>query len=203
MKVISLGCNCDVTYFFGRNMAETYPFDWIWSTLDFVYSTFASDHFIFTECEKLNAVWHPPFPHTYIHNHKNPRECTAVSLHDADQHTPEQSAAEIPEINAKYERRFERLYATLCSTPPTEPIYLVRKVLNNDQRAVRNEPDTPAKLNALAALLLTKFPTTQWQLCVVNAERTLDLKNAEPWHDRIRHFYSFQELDDYMTSQGH
>ena len=200
MKVISLGCNCEVAFFLERYEQETFPFDWIWCTLDFVYETMAHDYLAFTECEKLNAVWQPPYPHTYIFNNncqgKSPRVCSAVSLHDADQHTPDQYQAAIPTINAKYARRFARLYTILQSSSPEEPIFLVRKVLNNDQGAVRRDPDTVPKLNALATLLLTKFPATNWTLCVVNNEHTLS--DTTLAHDKVRIFGSFDQLAHYI-----
>ena len=44
MKIISIGCNCDVGFFIKRNFNnEYYPFDWIWSNIDFVINTFELD----------------------------------------------------------------------------------------------------------------------------------------------------------------
>ena len=57
MKIISIGCNCNVRTFLNDNdfSAESYPFDWIWTNIDFVIKTFETDYFDFTECEKLNV----------------------------------------------------------------------------------------------------------------------------------------------------
>ena len=93
MKIISIGCNCDVGFFIKNNFnSEYYPFDWIWSNIDFVIKTFETDYFEFTECENLNAVWVPHSKHTYIFNtnckgDESERICSAVSVHDSDSHS--------------------------------------------------------------------------------------------------------------------
>ena len=55
MKVISLGNNCDIAQMLRYNnlRKEGYPFDWIWTSIDFLIETFTTDYFVFTECEKL------------------------------------------------------------------------------------------------------------------------------------------------------
>ena len=67
---------------------ESYPFDWMWTNIDFILKTLESDFLEFTEVEKLNAVWEPNQFHTYILNNGctggQTRICSALSLHDAD-----------------------------------------------------------------------------------------------------------------------
>ena len=128
-------------FFIKQNFnGETYPFDWIWSNIDFVINTFEKDYFEFTECEKLNSVWSPNSKHTYIFNNnckgENERICSAVSLHDADSLSQTQYISNIPLINEKYTRRFKRLYDTLNQD---EDIILIRKVLDKGQGAVKKK----------------------------------------------------------------
>jgi hypothetical protein len=139
MKVISIGCNCDVGYFIKTNFPdEYYPFDWLWSNIDFIIKTFETDYFEFTKCEKLNAVWVPSQPYTYIFNNnckgEAERICSAISLHNANNQTPEEYSKNIPKINEKHMRRFSRLYQVFKDKQ--EEILLVRKVLYKTQGAV-------------------------------------------------------------------
>ena len=112
MKIISIGSSCEVGFFIKKNFnSEYYIFDWMYSNIDFIIKTFESDYFEFTECEKLNPVWDPPYPHTYIFNNnckgEKERICSAVTVHDADNHTQKQYISKIPIINEKYKRRFK------------------------------------------------------------------------------------------------
>ena len=161
MKVISIGCNCDVGFFIKNNFnSEYYPFDWIWSNIDFVINTFELDYFEFTECEKLNPVWDPPNQHTYIFNNNckgdKERICSAVSVHDADFQSQTQYISNIPLINEKYKRRFTRLYDVLNQT---EDIILIRKVLDKSQGAVTKSFDNigQSNLNLLSFSLILRI----------------------------------------------
>ena len=192
MKIISIGCNCDVGFFIKKNFnREYYPFDWIWSNIDFVINTFERDYFEFTECEKLNPVWEPPNQHTYIFNNNckgdKERICSAVSVHDADFQTQTQYISNIPLINEKYTRRFKRLYDALNQN---EDIILIRKVLDKTQGAVKKNFDTNEKINYLSELLSKKFKA-KISICIVDDEGYINKNNMS---NNIKVFKSFNEL---------
>lgn len=193
MKVISIGCNCEVGFFIKNNFSsEYYPFDWIWSNIDFVINTFEKDYCEFTECDKLNAVWVPNIQHTYIFNNdctgNENRICSAVSIHDADFQSQSQYISNIPLINEKYKRRFKRLYDILDQT---EDIILIRKVLDKTQGAVKKSFDTNEKINYLSDLLLKKFKANI-TICLVDNEGFIN--NNELLNDNIKLFNSFNDL---------
>ena len=192
MKIISLGSNCEVGFFIKHNFSssEYYPFDWIWSNIDFVINTFENDYFEFTDCEKLNAVWVPPHQHTYIFNNNcngtEDRICSAVSVHDADFHQQPEYILNIPKINEKYKRRFTRLYNVLNSN---ENVILIRKVLDTNQGAIKKTYDSAEKLNRLS-MIFTKFPA-KITLCIVDSEGTVSKNNL---NKNILMFTSLNEL---------
>jgi hypothetical protein len=199
MKVISIGCNCDVAFFIKKNFSsEYYPFDWIWSNIDFVINTFEKDYFEFTECEKLNPVFVPSNEHTYIFNNNcngdKERICSAVSVHDADFHTQEQYISKIPLINEKYTRRFKRLYDVLNQN---EDIILIRKVLDKTQGAVKQNFDTNEKINYLSELLSKKCKANI-TICIVDDEGFIN--NEISLHKNIKVFNSFLNCYDYIKS---
>lgn len=194
MKIIGLGCNCDVAFFIKKHFSnEYYPFDWIWSNIDFVINTFEKDYFEFTECEKLNAVWSPPSTSTYIFNNncegKSDRICSAVSVHDADSQNQTQYISNIPLINEKYKRRFKRLYDALNSN---EDIILIRKVLDKNQGAVKKEFDSIQKINYLSELFSKKFKANI-TICVVDNENFID-DTITSLKKNIKLFRSFDAL---------
>jgi hypothetical protein len=198
MKIISIGCNCDTGFFIKHNFgAAYYPFDWIWSTIDFVIKTFETDYFEFTECEKLNAIWVPPNEHTYIFNNNcngnADRICSAVSVHDADHQSKEQYTASIPHINEKYKRRFARLYDALNSG---EDIILIRKVLDKKQGAVKKDYDTNEKLNYLSALVSKKFKS-KIKICVFDNEGFI---RSDALNENIKLFHSFNDMFSYIKT---
>ena len=199
MKIISLGCNCDVRTFIKNNFnSESYPFDWIWSNIDFVINTFEKDFFEFTECEKLNPVWVPPNQHTYIFNNNcngdTERICSAVSVHDADFNTQNEYISNIPLINEKYKRRFLRLYDILNQN---EDVILIRKVLDKTQGAVKKSFDTNEKINYLSELLSKKFKANI-TICIVDNE---DFINENiPLKENIKLFKSLDDLSLFIKS---
>lgn len=198
MKIISIGCNCDVGFFIKRNFNnEYYPFDWIWSNIDFVINTFEEDYFEFTECEKLNPVWEPPNEHTYIFNNNckgdKERICSAVSIHDADFQSQTQYISNIPLINEKYTRRFKRLYDALNQD---EDIILIRKVLPKTQGAIKKNFDTNEKINYLSELLSKKFKA-KILICIVDNEGCINKNNIL---NNIKVFNSFNELFLFIKS---
>jgi hypothetical protein len=199
MKIISIGCNCDVGFFIKNNFnSEYYPFDWIWSNIDFVINTFERDYFEFTECEKLNPVWVSPYQHTYIFNNnckgENERICSAASIHDADFQTPKQYFSNIPLINEKYKRRFTRLYDILNQD---ENVILIRKVLDKTQGAIKKSYDTNEKINYLSELLSKKFKA-KITICVVDNEGFINSKQS--LHDNIKIFNSFNQMLSFIQS---
>ncbi len=193
MKIISIGCNCDVGFFIKNNFSsEYYPFDWIWSNIDFVINTFENNYFEFTECEKLNPIWVPSSQHTYIFNNNcngdKERICSAVSVHDADFQSQTQYNSNIPTINDKYIRRFKRLYDVLNKN---ENVILIRKVLDKKQGAVKQSFDTNEKINYLSDLLSKKFKANII-ICVVDDEDFINKKKS--LNNNIKVFNSFNEL---------
>jgi hypothetical protein len=199
MKIISIGCNCDVAYFIKEKFnIEYYPFDWIWSNIDFIINTFEKDYFEFTECEKLNVSWNPDGKHTYIFNNNNVKAgeditCSAVSVHDAD-FTPENKyIKKIPLINEKYNRRFKRLYNVLNEN---EEVILIRKVLDKTQGAVKKSFDTNEKINYLSEMLSTKFKANI-TICLVDNEGFIDENFI---NKNIKLFTSFDDLFLFIKS---
>jgi len=194
MKIIGLGCNCDVGFFIKQNNLNNlyYPFDWIWSNIDFVINTFEKDYFEFTEFEKLNVIKIPDSIQTYILNNNCnggiERICTALSLHDADGMSREQYISNIPVLNEKYKRRFERLYHELNQA---QDIILIRKVLDKTQGAVKKSYDTDEKINYLSRLLSKKFKA-KITICIVDNEGFIS-KNILS-NKNIKLFNSFNEL---------
>ena len=196
MKIVGLGCNCDVGLFIKNNFgSETYPFDWLWSNIDFVIKAFETDYFEYTECEKLNAIWDPPHMHTYIFNNNcsgsKDRICSAVSVHDADYQLKEEYTKNIPIINERYKRRFARLYETLNSD---EDVIIIRKVLDKDQGAVNKVQDSNEKINYLSDLLSKKFKA-KITLCVVDDESFITKSGL---NDNVKLFNSFVDLLVYI-----
>jgi hypothetical protein len=201
MKIISIGCNCEVGFFIKNNFnSEYYPFDWIWSNIDFVINTFETDYFEFTECEKLNPVWDPPHQHTYIFNNnckgEPARICSAVSVHDADYQSPAKYHSNIPVINEKYKRRFKRLYDILNQN---EDVILVRRVLDSRQGAVQPNFDTNEKINYLSDLLSKKCKANI-TICVVDDEGFIN--NEKPLNRNIKLFSSFNDLLLFIQSSS-
>jgi hypothetical protein len=197
MKLIGFGCNCDVASFLKKHYpGEYYPFDWIWSNIDFVIQTFETDHFEFTECEKLTVAWEPNNYLTYIFNNNctggKERICSAISLHDANHKTALTYPDHIPVINEKYKRRFQRLYEALQSD---DDVFLIRKVLDRDQGAVKPSHDSNEKINYLMNLLTRKFKA-RITLCVVDE----DFLTESTLHKDIKLFHSFDELRIYIDS---
>jgi hypothetical protein len=198
MKIISIGCNCDVANFIKEKFnIEYYPFDWIWSNIDFIINTFEKDYFEFTECEKLNACWNQGSMHTYIFNNNckgcEDRICSAVSVHDADFTPNNEYIKKIPLINEKYNRRFKRLYNVLNEN---EEVILIRKVLDKRQGAVKKSFDTNEKINYLSEMLSTKFKANI-TICVVDNEGFID-ENAI--NKNIKLFSSFYDLFLFIKS---
>jgi hypothetical protein len=199
MKIISLGCGCDVRAFLNRNnfSDKSYPFDWIFSNIDFIIQTFEKDYFEFTECEKLNAVWDPPHTSTYIYNNgckgKTNRICSAVSLHDADHLNKEQYESFIPFINEKYKRRFNRLYNVLKSG---EDVIFIREA-RKSQTAVNIVLETNKKFNHLMNIFVKKFKS-KITLCVIDVDNIIDRNDY--LHENIKVFQSFDEVLTYLHS---
>ena len=194
MKVVSLGCNCDIGYFIKHNFAhEYYPFEWIWSTLDFVIKVLEEGVIDFMDCEKLITNRTPNVNpalnwNTAIYNGDAIYNGTAASIHDADNMTEEEYIANIPVINERYKRRMNRLMDTLNGE---EHICFVRKTLGS-QGHIQPTLDTPEQLNKLVAVLKKfKAPIT---LCVLDEEKYID-KNG--LHD-IQYFDSFHNLWVYL-----
>ena len=201
-KIISIGSNCDLSFFLKKinEKKETYPFDWIWSNIDFVYKTFEEDYFEFTEIEKLNAVWEKPHPHTYIFNNnclgqKN-RICSAVSVHDADHKSKDEFIKMIPEINEKYKRRFDRLYKELNT--PENNIILIRSTLPANQGAIKPIQDNEDKMNKLLQMLKKKF-VANIKLVVIDKNSKFDESKID---SDIILFYSYQNFEKYLKSNN-
>lgn len=196
MKIISIGCNCDVSLFIKKNYSSVYyAFDWIWSNIDFVIKTFESDYFEFTECEKLNAVWNPPHKHTYIYNNNcnggENKTCSALTLHDADNLNYSQYVLKIPFINEKFKRRFERLYNVLNTK---EDVILIRRVLDKSYTNIKKVYETTEKVSYLYNLLTSKF-SANITLCIVDNHQFIDHTVLSK---NIKIFNSFVNLNLYL-----
>lgn len=191
MKVISIGCNCDVATFIKNNFnSESYPFDWLWTTIDFIINTFETDYFKFSECEKLIAEF---AGHTYIHSGGLKRTSSAISLHDADGQSESEYISNIPLINEKYKRRFKRLYDTLNQD---EDIILIRKVLPLSQGAIKHSVETDEKINYLSELLSKKFKA-KITICILDNQ----VINKNNTLNNIKFFNSEDELLIFIKSQ--
>ena len=135
---------------------------------------------------------------TYVFNNncygsKN-RICTAVSVHDGDNLTKQEFITKIPEINAKYTRRFERLYNLLNSDTD---VIIVRLIKPKDQGAIENSPETASNLEMLHKLLMYKFQA-RITFCIVDKDNTINLDNDS----NIIKFNSFDELKSYIIKQS-
>ena len=187
MKVISLGNNCDIAQMLRYNnlRKEGYPFDWIWTSIDFLIETFTTDYFVFTECEKLvcksefNGI-----SDTYIEYNKNDsynelnsnnKLIKAISVHDADNMKNENELREkIVEINEKYKRKFERLYSDINNE---DKIIFVRKVSPANEIPLENTRDTIEKIEELYRLLIIKFKC-EIIICILD-EKGIIMNNLE------------------------
>ena len=198
MKIISLGSNCDSAKKCCRYYnTEAYPFDWIWSNIDFVLKTFETDFFEFTRVENLNLV--VGNGNNYIFNNKcagnSVRICSALSVHDADNMTEAEYRTNISRINEKYKRRFERLYEVLNSK---EEIYFIRFALENGQGAIKHVPDDYEKLNALMSLLKNKF-TASIRLLIVDETNSIQ-SNSTHLNENIKIFQSWEVVNQFIKS---
>ncbi len=169
MKVISLGNNCDIAQMLRYNnlRKEGYPFDWIWTSIDFLIETFTTDYFVFTECEKLicksefngNSDTYVEYNNnnnnSYNELSSNNKLIKAISVHDADNMKNENELREkIVEINEKYKRKFERLYSDINNE---DKILFVRKISPANEIPLDNTTDTIEKIEELYRLLISKF----------------------------------------------
>jgi hypothetical protein len=194
MKIISLGCNCSVKELIKQNYIDnmSYPFDWLWCNIDFVIKTFERDYFEFTECEKLNPILDNQYPNIYIFNNNcngsENRVCSAVSLHDTDTRSFDKYISNISIINDKYKRRFNRLYETLNTE---DNVILIRKILPNNQGAVKHDIETIDKLNYLIELLNNKFHSNII-LYIIDSDNIIDKNNYINFNMKI--FNSFDEV---------
>lgn len=157
MKIISLGSCCEVSYCIRSFVSqETYPFDWIWSNIDFVIESFLTGKFEFMACENLYVSWKPPHYYTYIYNRPYTsieNTSTALSLHDARFTSPDvflNDSSAIDNINEKYTRRWSRLLGNL--NDPNEHCVLVRFILPKEQKAILSSQESVSKLNMLYSL---------------------------------------------------
>jgi hypothetical protein len=194
MKIISIGCNCNVRTFLNNNnfTTEAYPFDWIWTNIDFVIKTFETDYFDFTECEKLNGMFCSSNKHTYIHNDNckggDETICSGLSLHDGFFKSQEDYVSNIPIINEKYKRRFKRLYDVLNSSAD---IFLIRKVIQKQEyNPVKSIFETDEKINYLSEILSKKFKSNI-TICVIDDENFLNRNSTK---DNIKIFNDYNEL---------
>ena len=193
MKIVGLGYGCDVRLFIKNNFeSEIYPFDWLWCNIDFVIKTLDTDYFEYNECEKLIAVWDPPYMCTYLFNNKcnstKYKICSVVSIHDiGESQLKEDYISNIPKINKKYKNKLGRLYETLNLN---EDVILIRKVINKDQRALDKIHDSNEKLNHLSDLLSKNFKA-KITLCVVDDESFITKSGL---NDNVKLFNSFVDL---------
>lgn len=175
MYIISIGCNCEVADFLRANQFrhQSFPFDWIWSSIEFILQTFTTDVFEFTDIGKLQIVKDPPHIGTYVFNNHckglQKRICTAVSVHDGDNMTLDAFMCHIPTLNAKYRRRFARLYSILNEDTD---VVLVRLVKPSAQGAIEPSPETAETIELFYRFIQGKFKA-RITLCVVDKEETL------------------------------
>jgi hypothetical protein len=199
MKFVSLGSNCDVATFIKQAFKqETYPFDWLFTNIDFIINTFEKNYHEFTECEKLNPVFVENCKYTYIFNNgckgETERICSAVSVHDADYTNEITFPEKISTINEKYKRRFKRLYELFENT--NEKIIFIRKLLDKEQGAVKKEYDTVGKINQLFDLIQKKCKTN-FELYIVDTENSfseIDFSNP-----KMKKFATFEEIYKNIT----
>jgi len=186
VKFISIGCNCDVAGFLKRKkfIDLTYPFDWIWSNIEFIKSTFRDDFHSFTDIQNLTVHRLTPFLHTYIKNHDN----SAISLHDADYLTETEYIEKVPYINEKYKRRLIRMY--------NDEIVLVRMILPSEFDKINNIPETTSEFLNLLSTLDKKFKSNI-NIFIVDTQHTL-IETSN--HPRIKIFYSFDALELHINN---
>ena len=99
-EIISLGYNCKVASFKVRHniKKETYPFDWLVSSIDFIIEVFETDNIIFNDISKLKTKT----KNNYKYYRKY--QVLAESIHDKEDN--------IKEINDKYNRRRRKIFGT-------------------------------------------------------------------------------------------
>ena len=144
-EIISLGSNCKISERLKRyNLKKyTYLFDWMWSSISFIIKFFEKKEFEYCDVSKLNFIWERKSRHTYISNNecKEQKEkiCTALSVHDATDFTKDTINEEIPNINERYQRRYNRLLELLNSN---KSVLFVRLVKPLSQGAIEKSKET-------------------------------------------------------------
>jgi hypothetical protein len=145
-EVVSLGSHYKISQVLKQYGIKgyTYIFDWLWSSISFITKFFKDKDFEYCDVSKLNFVWNDKTTFTYIFNNgckgeENNRICTAVSVHDAINFTKDNIEKEIPNINERYKRRYNRLIELLNSK---KSVLFVRLVKPLTQGAIENSRET-------------------------------------------------------------
>ena len=158
-EIISLGYNCKVASFKVRHniKKETYPFDWLVSSIDFIIEVFETDNIIFNDISKLKTKT----KNNYKYYRKY--QVLAESIHDKEDN--------IKEINDKYNRRFIRLYKLLNSNLK---ILLVRVVTPKSVVSLGKDTiDNSNKILKLYNILKNKFKANI-DLCIIDREQIIN-----------------------------
>ena len=175
--IISLGCRCSVAQFLQDNglRQKSYPYDWIWTNLKFIYNSLNTNCFAFSEIEKANISHFSndnKHPHTYIYDN----DYTAISVHDADRISKDDFPKIIPDINEKYKRRFDRLINELNKK---QNVLLLRQILpTNITSKLDKTIDSVELINSLNTLLKTKF-MANITLIIIDKENIIDINELD------------------------
>jgi len=117
-KVISIGSYCEVAKeLIKYNLrSESLPFDWLWTSLFYIHKSLVDKtQFHFLKHENLKPTYDKKYTHTYFYIKDEYQRLEAIGIHDADNIPKKQLKYKIPEINEKYNRRYNRLIDILNS----------------------------------------------------------------------------------------
>ena len=195
-EIVSLGSHCKTSQVLKQYEIKgyTYIFDWLWSSISFITKFFKDKEFEYCDVSKLNFVWNDKTTFTYIFNNgckgeENNRICTAVSVHDATNFTKDNIEKEIPNINERYNRRYNRLIELLNSE---KSVLFVRFVKPLTQGAIENSQETVEDYIELHNIIKNNY-NINFKIIIIDQEKIID-QNKIKGFDNIIYTRGFSFL---------
>lgn len=157
-KIVSLGTDCTVGLAFkARNVkAETYPFDWIVGHYRWVRSQF-----------EQRVPWHIDGDALEVYDPANPHilgddAAGAYYYHDFTADRP--VSDQLPEVQAKYRRRADRLNQLLDSG---QRVLFVRTHLQNSRYPEEVSGGKTAQIDELAGVIEGRYPNADFRILML------------------------------------